>query len=187
MLGTAEADALRSILHCICRISRGVRVGAHLQSAVLVRPLHNPPEVSADGSFHSLNVSFINLTGGAVQGNIITLVEHLAAKFKYFVLLVDGNFTTARYAGRAHTASHNSRVRGHAAAHGQNAFRRMHALDILRRGLQTYQYHSLALLMGILRLVRGKVYLTCRCAGRRGKRLSDYLACLQSVGIKGRM
>ncbi len=187
MLCSAKTNALRAVLHGICRIGRGVRIGAHLKLAVLVCPLHNPSEVSAHGSLNGLDIAFINLTSGAVQRNVIALTEYFSAQFKYFLLLVDRDLATAGYARRTHAARHDCRMGGHATAHGKNTFRRMHTLDILRGSLKTHKHDSLAFLMCFLRLVCRKVNLTCRRAGRSGKCLSHYLSCFQSVGIEGRM
>ncbi len=178
MLGTAKTDALRAVLHGICRIRGGIRIGAHLQFAVFVRPLHDASEVSAYGSLHGLNIAFINLSGGAVQRNVIALMEDLAAQFKYLLLLVDGNFAAAGYTSRTHAARHNGCVRSHAAAHGEDTFRRVHSFNILGRSLKTHQHDSLALFVGFLGFIGGEINFTCRRAGRCGKRLSHYLSRL---------
>ena len=187
MLCTAETDALCAKLHSIRSVLRRIRIGAYLESAVLVRPIHDPSEIAADGSFHGSDVAFINLASGAVQRNIVTLVEYFSAKLKYFILFIDGDVAAAGNTCRTHTAGNHCRVGGHTASYGKDAFRRMHAFDILRRCLQSHEHDSLALFMRRLRLFRRKIHLTCRSAGRCGKRLSNYLPRLKRVGIKGRM
>ena len=187
MLCPAQADSLCAILHSIRRICGCICIGAHFKSAVLVRPLHDSSEVTADRSFHGLDIAFINLTGGAVQGHVIALMEDFSAQFKYFILFIDRNLTTAGYAGRTHTAGHYCCMRGHTAAHGKDTFCGMHPFNIFRRGLQTYQYDSLPFLMSCFCLIGCKIHFTCRSTGRCGKCLSHYLACLQGIRIKGRM
>ena len=58
--------------------------------------------------------------------------------------LVIVQLAAAGDAAGAHAAGNNGRVRGHAAADGQDALRRRHALDVFRRGLQTNQNDLLA-------------------------------------------
>ena len=75
----------------------------------------------------------------------------------------------------------------HAAAGRQDAFCGMHALDILRRGLQTHQNDAAALVMGLLRILRREVHLAGRGSGRSRQRRAPHLAGRQRVLIKGRM
>ena len=53
--------------------------------------------------------------------------------------VVDAQRAGAGDAGLAHAARHHGRVRGHAAARGENALGRVHAVDVLGRGLDPHQ------------------------------------------------
>ena len=66
MLGTAEADTLSAKLHCVCSISRCICVGTNAQLTEAVSPVHDPLEVSANGSLLSLDIAFVDLTCGSV-------------------------------------------------------------------------------------------------------------------------
>ncbi len=68
----------------------------------------------------------------------------LAGELELLVGLVHLDVAAAGHTALAHAAGHNGRVRGHAAAHGQDALSSVHALDVLRRGLQADQDHLLA-------------------------------------------
>ena len=74
VLCTAEADALCAKFASLMRIARGIRIGANLQLAVLVRPAHEYAEVASDGSRSGRDGFAVNVAGGAVNGNVIALV-----------------------------------------------------------------------------------------------------------------
>ena len=59
--------------------------------------------------------------------------------------VVDAQRARARDAGLAHAARDHRRVRGHAAARGQNALGRVHAVDVFGAGLDAHQDHPPAL------------------------------------------
>ena len=187
VLGTAQPDAFRSKSQSICRILRRIRVGANLKLPEGIRPLHNPFEIAADRGILGSDISIINLSGGAVQRDVITFMIGFSAKSEEFCLFINYNVAAAGNAGGSHTSRHNSRVGGHAAAYGQNAFCRMHAFDILRRGLQSDQNDSFSTFMCFLGVIRSEINLSCRSAGGCGQSLSNHKAVLQGFGIKGRM
>ena len=58
--------------------------------------------------------------------------------------VVDAQRAGAGDAGLAHAARHHGRVAGHAAARGQDALGRVHAVDVLGAGLDAHQDHRLA-------------------------------------------
>ena len=111
----------------------------------------------------------------------------MSAQFKHLVIFINGNVAAAGYTAGSHSSSHHCCVGGHTASYGQDTLCRMHSLDILRGSLQTNQDHSLSLFMRFLCLLRGKVHLACRCSRRCGKCLSDHLAVLKRLRIKGGM
>ncbi len=67
--------------------------------------------------------------------------------------VIDVDAADARDAGPAHATGHYGRVTGHAAARGQDAAGRVHAMDVLRAGLDPHQDHRLALRRAAFRLV----------------------------------
>ena len=75
---------------------------------------------------------------------------------------------------------------GHAAAHGQDALRDLHAHDVLGAGLKTDEHdlrHGLAL-DGFLGLLGGEHDLAAGGTGRRGKALADGVGFLERLGVK---
>ena len=65
MLSTAKTDTFCSIFDRIGCVSRRICIGAYFQLTIFVRPLHNTSEVTAYRRFHCLDITLIDLTGGA--------------------------------------------------------------------------------------------------------------------------
>ena len=100
-------------------------------------------------------------------------------------LVVDAQRAGARDAGLAHAARDHRRMRGHAAARGEDAFGGVHAVDVLRRGLDPHQDDLLAVGLELRRLVGREHDLAGRRA-RRGRQAGrDHLAL--GLRIDGRM
>src|SRR5699024_1393059 len=107
--------ALCSQFSGFSRVMRRIRVCPNLESAVLVRPSHNPSELAFDGGIHGGNYAVINTAGGTVQGNPVSLVVFLSCQGKSLVGLIHGNIAAAGYTAGAHSTGHHSRMAGHAA------------------------------------------------------------------------
>ena len=73
---------------------------------------------------------------------------------------------------------------GHTAANGQDALGGLHALDILRRGLQTNQNHLLAAGSPFLGVLSGVHDLAAGSAGRGGQSLAHGGGGLQGLGVE---
>ncbi len=187
MLGTAKSNTFCAVFDRIGCISRRICIGAHFQLTILVRPLHNASEITAHRCFHCLDITLIDLTGGAVQRYIISLMEFFSAQFKHLIFFIDRNVAAPGYACRTHTAGYHCCVRCHTAANGQDTFCRVHTLNVFRRSLQPDKNDSLTFFMSCLRLFCGEVYLTCRRTRRCWQCLSDHLTRFQSRSIKRRM
>ena len=122
-----------------------VGVGADLQLAGGVSPAHEAAEIAGDGGFHGGDGFAVDLAGGAVQGDPVAFVDRSwPPRVEVLLFVVHLDFGAAGDAAGAHAAGNNGRVRGHAAAHGQDTLRGDHALDVLRRGFQTDQNDLLA-------------------------------------------
>ena len=63
----------------------------------------------------------------------------LSLDAEFLGVFVDDAVARAGYAALAHAAGDNSRVRGHAAARGENAGRDFHAGDVFRSGFAANQ------------------------------------------------
>ena len=92
-------------------------------------------------------------------------------------------------AARAHAAGDDGRVAGHAAAHGQDALRDLHAHDVLGAGLEADEHdlrHGLVL-DGFLGLLGGEHDLAAGRAGGGGQALADGVGFFERLGVKLRV
>ena len=102
-------------------IGWGVGIGADLETAVLVGPAHDAAELAGDRGVDRGDHALVDVAGGAVDGDIVALVEDLAGEGEALVLLVHLDLAAAGDAALAHAAGHDGRVGGHAAADCQDA------------------------------------------------------------------
>ena len=146
VLGAAQADALGAELARRLGVERRFGVGAHAQAA-----RRRPPSPSAWRNRRTWLGSIIgdradeHLAGGAVEGDGLAGAHGLAAGGQRLRVVVDRDAAGAGDAGPAHAARHHRGVAGHAAARGQDAAGGVHAVDVLRAGLDPHQDHRLAL------------------------------------------
>ena len=180
MLGTGQADALCAQLTSLARIVRGVGIGADLEAAILVSPAHDAAELACDGGVNGGDDAVVDLTGGAVDGDVVALVVDLACQLELLVLLVHLYLAAAGDAALAHAAGDNCRVAGHTAANGQDALCSLHALDILGAGLETNQNDLFLALVPGFCVFSGEDDLAAGCAGGCAEALAD-----RSCGLEG--
>ena len=187
MLGTAKADALCAKLSGLLRVGRGICVGTNLECTILVRPGHHAAELAGDGSVYGLDLALIDIAGGTVDGNVISLVELLAAQGELLVLFIHIDVAAAGYAALAHTAGYHCCVAGHTAANRQDTLCTLHSGDILRRCLQTNQDHLVALLSPLYSVIRREYDLAAGSARRCAQTLAQRRSRLQRSSVKLRM
>ena len=187
VLGAAQADAFRAQRARLLGVAGGIRVGADAQTAVLVGPLHHAAEFAADGSVHGGDLAVVDAAGGAVDAQPVALDEGLAGEDELLVLLIHGDLGAAGDAAGAHAAGDDRRVRGHAAADGQDALRGLHALDIFGRGLQANQNNLLALFIPFLGVLGGEDDAAAGSSGRSGQRLGQRSRRLERLGVELRV
>ena len=170
MLGAAQADALRAEAAGAGGVVRGVGVRPHPQppggvgvgedpvdrtheiGGVLVgvgqRRLQAVLEVGRHRRGDDGDVAEEHLARRPVDGDHVALVDHdlpvARADPGGARLHVDGDRLGPAHAGAAHPARHHRRVAGLAAAAGQHAARRDHALEVVGVRLATHQHHRLA-------------------------------------------
>jgi hypothetical protein len=185
VLGAAEADALGAEGGRLRGVVRRVGVGADLQAAELVRPAHDAAEVAGDAGRGGLDLLAVDVAGGAVDGEVVALFKQPAAELEFFLFLVDLDGAAAGDAAGAHAARDDGRVGGHAAADGQHALRVVHALDVLRGGLEADQHDLGAVLGPVGRGLGGEDDLAAGGAGRGGEAGAEHLGLFERGLVEG--
>ena len=173
VLGSGQTDALCAEADRIGGVCRGICIRADVKSSVLVGPVHDALEVSGDGSLDCRDIAEVDLAGGAIQGDVVALVDCVAAECEVLLILVHIHVTAAGDAAGAHASCDNGCMGGHAASHGQDALCGVHAVDVLRRGLLTDHDDSCAGCMSGNRILRVEVNASCSSSRRCGKGLAD--------------
>jgi hypothetical protein len=144
VLGPAQADALGAEATRGARIQRRLGIGAHAQPTHAVGPAHQGLEIARQFRLDHGHGAVQHLALRPVDGHDLAGPEGATARGKGPGLLVDVDFAGAGHAGASHAARHHRRVAGHAAARRDDAARRMHAVDVLRRGLLADQNDGVA-------------------------------------------
>ncbi len=187
VLSSCKTDTFCAHADCVCSVLRSICVGSDFQSSEAVCPVHDPLEVTGNGSFHCRDVAEIDLTCGAVKGDVVAFLDLVAAELDVLLFLMDLQVAAAGDTAGAHTTSDNRCVGGHAAAHCQNAFCRVHTFDILRGGLLTDQDDSAACSVCSDSVVSVEIDAACSCAGGCRKSFADLVAFLKSGCVKCRV
>ncbi len=100
-----------------------------------IDPAHELDEIGIVGlRIERLELAGNDAAGGAVERDVVALLEGLALDAQFLFGFVDDAVAGAGHAALAHAAGDDSRVRGHAAARGENAVGNFHAGDVFRRG-----------------------------------------------------
>ena len=173
MLGAAQADALRAEVLGLAGVLGSVGVGADLEGAVLVGPVHDALKLAGDLGLGGVEALAVDVAGGAVQADPVALLEGAPAQGELLGCLVDDDVAAAGDTAGAHAAGHHSCMAGHAAADRKDAPGEVHPLDILRAGLQADQDDLMALVHPFNHVVSGKHHLAGGRAGGGGQALAD--------------
>ncbi len=163
VLGAAQPDALAAVAAGAVRVVGVVRVGAHREPAAHVRVRHQPVHglhqaaldvgAGVQGALEVLDhrrgqygyLAEVDLAAGPVDGDHLALLDHPAVGGGQPAPLgVDLQLLGAADAGLAHAAGDHGRVRGLAAARGEDALGGDHAVQVVRVGLAADQDHLLA-------------------------------------------
>ena len=162
VLGPAQADALGPEGHRVGRLVGLVGVGPDLEGPVLVGPGHDLGEGLVDRGLGrgqglldedledlgglGVDLAFEDLAGRAVDRDPVALLDRPALDRHGVGGVVDEEVAAAGDADPAHLPGDQGGVGGHAAAGRQDALGRVHALDVLGRGLDAGQDDLLAAL-----------------------------------------
>ena len=186
VLGTAQANALSAEVNSVLGVTGVIGVGKDLQTANAVSPAHKAAKIAGNGRIGGGDGLAVNAAGGTIDGKPVALVVGLAAQGELLVVIVYIDLAAAGNTAGAHAAGYYGGVAGHTAAHGQDALRNHHALDILGGGLQTDQDDllHLAALYGVLGILSGEYHLAAGSAGGSRQALADDLGLLQRLSVK---
>ncbi len=135
VLGAAKSDALGAELACHLCIARDIRIRAHTHGAHFIGPRHERAEIAAHRGFHGRDLAEDNAAGAAVDGDVVSQFYGHAVDRELLGLQVDLDGFAAGNAGFSHAAGNHCRVGRHAAARRENALGRVHAVNIVGRGL----------------------------------------------------
>ena len=176
VLRAAESDAFGAEGECLCGVFRGVGVGADLQHRIFPGEVHQLSEVAAQVGGLGGYLTEVYFARRAVERDPVALLHGESVHLDRAGFIVDLQFAGARYAAFAHAAGHDGRVRGHAAACGQDTCRVEHALEVLGRSLDAHQNGALAGFLQHLLGVLGEEHHGTRGGSRRcGQALGDDL------------
>ena len=133
MFGTGQTNTLSAEIASLFSIFRSFGIGADFHGFDFVNPRHQLAEVAGHFNRNGRNLAFDNLAFAAVQRYPVAFFNNGAGLGGHgFVFVADGNVMRTGNARRTHTAGNNGRVRGHAAAGGNNALGSMHAANVFR-------------------------------------------------------
>ena len=168
VLGATETDAFGAELARDRGVVRRVGVAAHLQAAHAIRPRHQRLELAGLAARRDhRHAPEEDLAGRAVERDPVAAVHAVLADVEQPRIVADVELARAGDAGFSHAARDDRRVRRLAAAGGENAFRDLHAVDVLGRRLDADEDHLAAGGGGLGRLVGAEDDLTRRGARRR--------------------
>ncbi len=139
VLGAAQPDALGAELDGGARIVRRVGVDADAELADLIGPAHQRAEFAGQFRLDHRHPPGQHLAERTVDGDDVAGLEGARADAHGAAAVIDADGAAAGDAGLAHAARDHRGVRGHAAARGQNAFGRVHAVNVFRAGLDPHQ------------------------------------------------
>ena len=111
----------------------------------LIGPAHQRDEVRGQRRLAHRHAALDDLPGRAVDGDDLALAQDLVAGGQRLALKIDLHRGGADHAWPPHAARHHRGVARHAAARGDDAGRGMHALHVLRRGLDPGEDQRVAL------------------------------------------
>jgi len=154
VLGAAEPDALGAELDRGARILGRVGIDADADLARRVGPAHQRAELARQLGLDHRHAACEHLPHRAVDGDDVAGLEGARADAHGAAAVIDADRAAAGDAGFSHAARHHGGVRGHAAAGGQNAFGRVHAVNVFRRGLDPHQNDFMTVGLQFRRFIR---------------------------------
>ena len=140
---------MRSVLERLARVARVVGVGPHLQAADAVRPAQDLARgrVAVErAGLDRRHAPDVNVAGGAVDGDLIALLNGGAVRGEGPVMLVHLDGARPDDAGPAHAAGDQRRVAGRAARLREDAPRLDHSMHVVGIRFDSDEDHVLTLL-----------------------------------------
>ena len=133
VLGPAKSDTFRAQGQGLSDVGRGIRIGFDLQHFHFVDPVHEGAEFAAQSRVLLGDFAGVDSAGCAIDRKQVALVQGDVIDDNCFVFFIDDGCGTAGHTAFSQTAGDDCRVRSHAAACRQDAFRTHHTGQILRR------------------------------------------------------
>ena len=168
------------------RASSGrIGVDANAEFAEGIRPAHQRAEFARHRRLDHRHPPRQHLAQRSVDGDDVAGLEGARADAHGAAAVIDPDGAAAGDAGLAHAARDHRGVRGHAAARGQNAFGRVHAVNVFRAGLDPHQDDLAAIGLQFGGLIGGEHDFAGGSTRRRRQAGGDHVA--GRGGIDGRM
>ncbi len=140
VLGAAQADALGAIGAGPGRLDRVIRVGSHVEATEVVGPaeeLLEPRVVEVGGD--GVELAGVDRAGRAVDRDPLSFVHHGVTDGEAAGREVDVDLVGADHGRLAELAGDQRGVAGAAAARGEDALRREHAVHVVRLGVGPHE------------------------------------------------
>ena len=199
VFGAAQADAFGPETHRFFRHGRRIGVRANLQAAHLVGPLHDQAELLVGIAFFRLHAAAKHLLHfrirvfdhtlvddprAAVDRDVLAFANDVPAGGQGLPVVVDADFAGAANADLAQLARDERRVRGDAAAAGENSFGQEHALEVFGRCFHPAQDDPVAAARFELGPQGSEYDPPRRGAGAGRQALADRRRGLEGLGIE---
>jgi len=137
--GATQTDTLGAIFHGHLGHVRRIAVGHDLEAGFFIGPTEQGVQFIGEFRRQGRDFAQVNMAVGAIDGDDVPLAQGEVADLGETGAAVDRDSLGARHAGLAHAARDDGRVRGLAAAAGQNALGGKETMNVLGFGLLTHQ------------------------------------------------
>ena len=150
-------------------VGRRLGIGAHFHPPEAVCPPHEGRKITRKLGLDHRYPAPHHLASRAIDRDHFTFAGDLPRNREHLLGIVDLECPCPRHTRPAHTSRHHRSVAGHPTARGENASRRMHAVNVFRTGLDAYQDDFVAFASEPFSFTRVEHDFSRRGAGRRRK------------------
>ncbi len=184
MFGTAKANALGVEFAGDAGVGGGVGIGADAHVTGLIGPFHQLAKRAVQRGLQHLGCTGQRLTGGAVDGDDVPLLEHTPVfGGDDFVAAVNFHPHGANHTGQAKAAGNHGGVAGHATLDRQYPDRRVHTAHIFGGGFAAHKDAILATGLTGLGCIGGKHNAPAGGTGAGGDALLEHITRAFGVNL----